>query len=81
MRQYPANPMQAAAYNRHQAAPTASGAITQVSVSFGESVNSDLLRQSWQVVMERHPILRSALFSTSEGVMVREADTDEPTWV
>lgn len=73
--------MQAAAYNRHQAAPTASGAITQVSVSFGESVNSDLLRQSWQVVMERHPILRSALFSTSDGVMVREADKAEPTWV
>jgi thioesterase domain-containing protein len=81
MRQYPANPMQAAAYHRYQSAPCAPGANTQVSISFGESTNSDFLRQAWQVVMQRHPILRSAFTKTLEGVMVREADKAEPHWI
>jgi len=73
--------MQAAAYKRHQAHLSALGANTQVSISFGESVSSEFLRHAWQVVMQRHPILRSAFTKTSEGVMVREADKAEPTWV
>ena len=73
--------MQAAAYKRHQSHPSAPGANTQVSISFGESVNSEFLRHSWEVVMQRHPILRSAFTKTVEGVMVREADKAEPTWV
>jgi hypothetical protein len=81
MRQYPANPMQAAAYHRYQSAPCAPGAHTQVSISFGESTNSDFLRQAWQVVIQRHPILRSAFTKTTEGVMVREADKAEPHWI
>lgn len=81
MRQYPANPMQAAAYHRYQSAPCAPGANTQVSISFGESTNPDFLRQAWQVVIQRHPILRSAFTKTHEGVMVREADKAEPHWI
>jgi hypothetical protein len=81
MRQYPANPMQAAAYHRYLSAPCAPGANTQVSISFGESTNSDFLRQAWQVVIQRHPILRSAFTKTMEGVMVREADKAEPHWI
>ena len=81
MKQYPANPMQAAAFNRYQAAPTAPGANTQVSISFGESVNPDFLRHAWRVVMQRHPILRCAFTKTIDGVMVREAEKAEPTWV
>ena len=73
--------MQAAAYKRHQLQPSAPGANTQVSISFGESVSPEFLRHSWQIVMQRHPILRSAFTKTSEGVMVREADKAEPTWV
>lgn len=73
--------MQAAAYHRYQSAPCAPGANTQVSISFGESTNSDFLRQAWQVVMQRHPILRSAFTKTLEGVMVREADKAEPHWI
>ena len=73
--------MQAAAYHRYQSAPCAPGANIQVSISFGESTNSDFLRQAWQVVMQRHPILRSAFTKTLEGVMVREADKAEPHWI
>ena len=73
--------MQAAAYHRYLSAPCAPGANTQVSISFGESTNSDFLRQAWQVVIQRHPILRSAFTKTMEGVMVREADKAEPHWV
>ncbi|MEI8294014.1 MAG: AMP-binding protein [bacterium] len=81
MRQYPANPMQAAAYHRYVSAPCAPGANTQVSISFGESTNSDFLRQAWQVVIHRHAILRSAFTKTNDGVMVREADKAEPHWI
>jgi thioesterase domain-containing protein len=81
MRQYPANPMQAAAYHRYQSAPCAPGANIQVSISFGESTNSDFLRQAWQAVIQRHPILRSAFTKTQECVMVREADKAEPHWI
>ena len=73
--------MQAAAYHRYLSAPCAPGANTQVSISFGESTNSDFLRQAWQVVIQRHPILRSAFTKTMEGVMVREADKAEPHWI
>ena len=73
--------MQVAAFNRHQAAPTAPGANTQVSISFGESVNPDFLRQAWQAVMERHPILRSAFTNSTEGLMIRETDKAELTWI
>lgn len=73
--------MQVAAFNRHQAAPTAPGANTQVSISFGESVNPDFLRQAWQAVMQRHPILRSAFTNSPEGLMIRETDKAEPTWI
>lgn len=73
--------MQAAAYHRYLSAPCAPGANIQVSISFGESTNSDFLRQAWQVVMQRHPILRSAFTKTMEGVMVREADKAEPHWI
>ena len=73
--------MQAAAYHRYLSAPCAPGAHTQVSISFGESTNSDFLRQAWQVVIQRHPILRSAFTKTMEGVMVREADKAEPHWI
>lgn len=73
--------MQAAAYHRYQGAPCAPGSHTQISISFGESTNSDFLRQAWQVVMQRHPILRSAFTKTSEGVMLREAEKAEPHWI
>lgn len=73
--------MQAAAYHRYQSAPCAPGAHTQVSISFGESTNSDFLRQAWQIVTQRHAILRSAFTKTMEGVMVREADKAEPHWI
>jgi len=73
--------MQAAAYHRYLSAPCAPGANTQVSISFGESTNSDFLRQAWQVVIQRHAILRSAFTKTMEGVMVREADKAEPHWI
>lgn len=73
--------MQAAAYHRYQSAPCAPGAHTQISISFGESTNSDFLRQAWQVVMQRHPILRSAFTKTSEGVMLREVEKAEPHWI
>lgn len=73
--------MQAAAYHRYLSAPCAPVANTQVSISFGEGTNSDFLRQAWQVVIQRHAILRSAFTKTMEGVMVREADKAEPHWV
>jgi hypothetical protein len=52
--------MQAAAYHRYLSAPCAPGANTQVSISFGESTNSDFLKQAWQVVhaTTRHPAFR-----------------------
>jgi thioesterase domain-containing protein len=81
MRQYLANPMQAAAFNRYQAAPAVPGANTQVSISFGESVNTEFLRHAWQAVIQRHPILRSAFSKTIDGVTVREADKGENFWI
>ena len=81
MKQYPANPIQAAAYHRYVASPGAPGAQTQVSISFGESVNADFLRHAWQVVIQRHPILRSAFSKTIDGVTIREADKAEPHWI
>jgi len=70
--------MQAAAYHRYVAAPAASGAQVQVSISFGESVNSEFLQHAWQVVVQRHPILRSAFSKSIDGVVVREADKGDP---
>ncbi|MFM8365581.1 MAG: AMP-binding protein, partial [Verrucomicrobiota bacterium] len=81
MKQYPANPIQAAAYHRYVASPGAPGAQTQVSISFGESVNADFLRHAWQVVIQRHPILRSAFSKTIDGITIREADKAEPHWI
>jgi hypothetical protein len=81
MTQQPANPMQSAAFLRHQSAPVAPGANIQVSISFGESVNADFLRHAWQVVAARHPILRSAFIKSAEGVMVRIAAKAEPHWI
>lgn len=81
MKQYPANPIQAAAYHRYVASPAAPGAQTQVSISFGESVNGDFLRHAWQVVIQRHPILRSAFSKTLDGVTIREAEKAEPHWI
>ncbi|MFM8982078.1 MAG: AMP-binding protein [Spartobacteria bacterium] len=81
MRQYPANPMQAAAYHRYCSAPKAPGAQVQVSISFGESVNSEFLHHAWQVVVQRHPILRSAFSKSIDGVVVREADKGDPHWI
>jgi len=73
--------MQVAAFNRHQAAPAAPGAVTQVSISFGESVNSEFLRNAWQLVALRHPILRSAFVKSIDGLLVREAEKGEPFWI
>ena len=73
--------MQVAAFNRHQAAPAAPGAVTQVSISFGESVNSEFLRNAWQLVALRHPILRSAFAKSIDGLLVREAEKGEPFWI
>jgi pimeloyl-ACP methyl ester carboxylesterase len=73
--------MQAAAFYRHQAAPTAPGAVTQVSISFGETVHSDFLRKAWQVVAQRHPILRSAFAKSIDGLLVRESEKGEPFWI
>ena len=81
MRQYPANPMQSAAYHRYSDAPKSPGAQVQVSISFGESVNSEFLRQAWDLVIQRHPMLRSAFSKSSEGVVIREADKGDPQWV
>ena len=81
MRQYPANPMQSAAYHRYSDAPKAPGAQVQVSISFGESVNSEFLRQAWDLVIQRHPILRSAFSKSIDGVVIREADKGDPQWV
>jgi hypothetical protein len=73
--------MQAAAYHRYQSAPTAPGAHLQVSISFGESTNSDFLRQAWQIVGQRHPILRSAFMKSADGVTVRELDKVDLDWI
>ncbi len=73
--------MQAAAYHRYVAAPTGAGSQVQVSISFGESVNSEFLRHAWQVVVQRHPILRSAFSKSIDGVVVREADKGDPHWI
>lgn len=81
MKQYPANPIQAAACHRYLASPGGQGAQTQVSISFGESVNADFLRHAWQVVIQRHPILRSAFSKTLDGVTIREADKAETHWI
>lgn len=81
MSQYPANPMQAAAFLRHEASPRTPGAISQLSISFGESMDPERLRQSWRVVFDRHPILRSAFIRTGTGIMVREAAKGEPDWI
>ena len=73
--------MQAAAYHRYIAAPAASGSQVQVSISFGESVNPEFLRHAWQVVVQRHPILRSAFSKSVDGVTIREADKGDPHWI
>ena len=73
--------MQAAAYYRYVAAPKAPGAQVQVSISFGESVNSEFLRQAWQLVVQRHPILRSSFSKSLDGLIVREADKGDPHWI
>jgi hypothetical protein len=81
MSQYPANPMQAAAFLRHEAAPRDPGAIRQISISFGESIDQDLLRKAWSAVFNRHPILRSAFIKSGNAVMVREAAKADPDWI
>jgi hypothetical protein len=81
MSQYPANPMQAAAFLRHEAAPRVAGATRQISISFGEIVDLEQLRQAWRAVFDRHPILRSAFIKTGTGLMVREAEKGEPDWI
>jgi hypothetical protein len=73
--------MQAAAYHRYVTSPTGAGSQVQVSISFGESVNSEFLRHAWQVVIQRHPILRSAFSKSIDGVVVREADKGDPHWI
>ena len=81
MSQYPANTMQAAAFLRDEAAPRAAGSIRQYSISFGETIDPDAVRQAWRVVFDRHPILRSAFIKSGTGVMVREASKGEPDWI
>ena len=73
--------MQVAEFLRYEAAPRAAGAIRQLSISFGESMDQEHLRQAWRLVFERHPILRSAFMKSGGGVVVREAATAEPQWI
>lgn len=65
---------QSISLTHYEAAPKGQGNL-QVSISFGEAVESSRVRQAWEQVMQRHPVLRSIFFRTPEGSLVmRESE-------
>lgn len=65
MNEQPANPMQAAAFLRDQSATEKHP--TQVSISFGERMDMQAVRQAWEIVCATHPILRSGISRSAIG--------------
>jgi AMP-binding enzyme/Thioesterase domain len=79
MNERAANPMQAAAYLRNRNA--AGIHHTQVSVSFGERMDSGALRAAWDLVCATHPVLRSQFTRSAAGdVTVQDAPGAKTTW-
>ena len=81
MREFPANPMQMSAFNRHRAQLQTGEANTRISISFGEKTDSASLRAAWHAVVLRHGILRSSFTQfAGEMVTVRETDSAGTEW-
>lgn len=79
MNERAANPIQAAAYLRSRNA--AENSHTQVSVSFGERMDSGALRAAWDLVCATHSVLHSRFSSSAAGeVRVQSVPGAKPTW-
>lgn len=79
MNERAANPMQAAAFLRER---TGTGNHhTQVSISFGERMDSGALRAAWEVVCATHPVLRSRFSRSTVGdVALQDSPAAKTTW-
>lgn len=79
MNEHAANPMQAAAFLRSQ--NTAEKHHTQISISFGERMDSGQLRAAWEAVCSTHPVLRSTFSRSSIGdVTVKVSPASATSW-
>jgi non-ribosomal peptide synthetase component F len=79
MKELAANPMQTAAFLHEESARTKRS--TQVSISFGEKMDRESLRQAWDRVCAAHEILRASFARSSAGeVTVRVADSGGTVW-
>ena len=79
MNERAANPMQAAAFLRERNA--VENHHTQVSISFGERMDSGALRSAWDLVCAAHPVLRSEFsYSAAGDVSVQDSPAATTTW-
>lgn len=79
MNEREANPMQAAAFLRDRNAAEKHHA--QVSISFGERMDSGALRAAWDLVCAAHPILRSQFSRSASGeVTLQESPSPATAW-
>ncbi|MEM6252548.1 MAG: amino acid adenylation domain-containing protein [Cyanobacteria bacterium P01_D01_bin.156] len=59
---YPLSPMQQGLLFHTLLSPAAGAYVPQVVVSFSGSLDSQLLQQAWQTILERHSILRTGFY-------------------
>ena len=79
MNERAANPMQAAAYLRNRTA--AENHHTQISISFGERMDSGALRTAWDLVCAAHPVLVSQFSRSAAGdVTLQDSPASKTTW-
>ena len=79
MNERAANPMQAAAFLRER--NTAEKRHTQVSISFGERMDSGALRAAWELVCATHTVLGSEFsLSTIGDVTLQDAPAPKTSW-
>ncbi|MCX6970637.1 MAG: AMP-binding protein [Verrucomicrobia bacterium] len=79
MNERAANPMQAAAFLRERSATESHH--TQVSISFGERMDSAALRSAWETVCATHPVLRSRFSRSAIGdVALQDSPAAKTTW-
>ncbi|MEM9163926.1 MAG: amino acid adenylation domain-containing protein, partial [Cyanobacteria bacterium P01_F01_bin.4] len=59
---YPLSPMQQGLLFHTLLSPTAGTYVPQIVLSFSEQLDSQLLKQAWQCVLDRHSILRTGFY-------------------
>lgn len=80
MRETPANAAFATGHALYQLARTPVYQNGQLSLSLGETVTAERLRETWQQMLASHPLLRTSFKQSGGTIMQRLSETAELNW-